>query len=291
MANAIPEGLHIDPEALARSGATHDRVRFWRDARYNGLECLVATFRDHRYAPHTHDTYVVGVIEGGCESYRLRGVRHYAAAGELCFVNPGEVHDGEPVGGAYTYRMTYPTVDLFRAISEDIFGHRAASTPVFAHGVARDPKGYRLFSQAHRRLEAGGDRLAADQALLETYAYLIARHSSHARALAPAGNEQRRVADMCAYLDAHHAESVALADVARVAGLGPHHALRVFRKALGITPHAFLTDIRVRAAARLLRDGATPGDAATACGFCDQSHLTRAFKARTGVTPRAFAVG
>lgn len=291
MTSPIPEGLHIDPEKLGPSGATHDRVRFWRDARYGGLECLVATFRDHRYAPHTHETYVVGVIEGGCESYRLRGVRHYAAAGELCFVNPGEVHDGEPVGGAYTYRMTYPAVDLFRAISEDTLGRRSAGAPVFANGVVRDPKGYRLFSAAHRRLEAGSDRLAADQALLEAYAYLIARHSSHASALAPVGREQRRVADMCAYLDANHAGSVGLVDVARVAGLGPHHALRVFRKTLGITPHAFLTDVRVRAAARLLREGTKPGDAATACGFCDQSHLTRAFKARTGVTPGAFAVG
>jgi len=31
-----------------------------------------------------------------------------------------------------------------------------------------------------------------------------------------------------------------------------------------------------------------PGDVAAATGFCDQPHLTRAFKARFGVTPGAF---
>ena len=64
--------------------------------------------------------------------------------------------------------------------------------------------------------------------------------------------------------------------------------IRASRQETGLTPHAFLTDRRVRAAVRQLSAGDAPVDVAMACGFCDQSHLNRAFKARIGVPPGAF---
>jgi AraC-like DNA-binding protein len=47
-------------------------------------------------------------------------------------------------------------------------------------------------------------------------------------------------------------------------------------------------DRRFRAASRLLERGDAPGEVAAACGFFDQSHLNRVFKARMGVTPGVY---
>ena len=58
-----------------------------------------------------------------------------------------------------------------------------------------------------------------------------------------------------------------------------------------LTPHAFLTDIRVRIARRKLQAGEQPAEIALECGFADQAHFTRHFKARTGVTPAVFRNG
>jgi AraC-like DNA-binding protein len=55
-----------------------------------------------------------------------------------------------------------------------------------------------------------------------------------------------------------------------------------------MTPHTYLTDCRVRAARRLLARGESVAHAAFACGFSDQSHLTRLFKAHAGLTPGRF---
>ena len=49
--------------------------------------------------------------------------------------------------------------------------------------------------------------------------------------------------------------------------------------------------MRIRHARHLLRSGATPSDTAAACGFADQAHMTRQFKARTGLTPAVFRAG
>ena len=81
---------------------------------------------------------------------------------------------------------------------------------------------------------------------------------------------------------------MSLADLARLAGLPRHHLIRAFRRETGLTPHAYLVDIRIRRARERLRRGESPGAVAAATGFCDQAHLTRAFKARLGVTPGVF---
>src|SRR5690606_12140688 len=135
-----------------------DSARYWREARYGNLELLEARFVSHRYAPHTHDTYALGAILAGCETYLLRGERRYARSGDLCFVHPGEVHDGEPHGAGYSYRMSYPTVALLQEVAADVTGRPVTGTPTFDAPLVHDPQAAASFAEAHRAL-GSGDRL------------------------------------------------------------------------------------------------------------------------------------
>lgn len=265
-----------------------ERVEFWRAPRFDALECLSATFRTHAYTPHSHETYVIGIIEAGCETYRVRGARHYAVAGDICFVNPDEVHDGEPADDGYSYRMTYPSLELIGVIVEDLTGAPLRGTPSFVEPCVRDPDLTRRFAAAHRRLGGRSDSLAQDEGLVSVYADALARHARIATR--PVGSEQPAVRRIIDYLDAHFGADVTLDDLTRLSGLSRTALIRAFRRETGLTPHAWLTDRRVRAARAQLATGAAPSEVALACGFCDQSHLNRAFKARVGVTPGAFRV-
>lgn len=274
-------------EALAMTPlAAGERARFFTAGRFQDMECLTATFRTHRYALHTHDTYVIGSIEAGCETWRVRGGRHYAGPGDLVFNHPHDVHDGEPYGAGFYYRMTYPGVALLREIAADVTGGAVTGTPFFPEPVVRDPQGAALISAAHGALEAGGDMLAADELLSRAYAHCLVRHARVAPA--PVGREPGRVTHVKAVLDERHAEDLPLAALAAEAGLSPYHLIRAFRRETGMTPHAWLIDRRIAAAKARLRRGEAPAEVATATGFCDQAHLTRAFKARIGVTPGAY---
>ncbi|HKF72799.1 MAG TPA: helix-turn-helix transcriptional regulator, partial [Stellaceae bacterium] len=62
-----------------------------------------------------------------------------------------------------------------------------------------------------------------------------------------------------------------------------------FRRTTGLTPHAYLMQVRLGAACRGLRRGLPIADVAAASGFYDQSALTRHFKRCYGITPRQFA--
>src|SRR5689334_8713924 len=45
--------------------AAGEGARFFGATQFPGLDCLTATFRTHVYAPHTHETYVVGTVHAG----------------------------------------------------------------------------------------------------------------------------------------------------------------------------------------------------------------------------------
>ncbi len=263
-----------------------DQTSFWRVGRHAELECLSATFRTHVFPPHTHESYVIGAVVGGMNVYRISGAMVRAGPGELCFVNPGEVHDAVPEGDGYSYRMIYPKPSLLQTIVEIATGRRAAA-PQFNGPVIRDELLSARYLRAHEALESGAEPLGVDEALTSVLLDMIDRHGGGLRAIA-AGLEPVAVRRAKDYLAAHVDEQVELEQLARAAGLSPFHLIRVFRKATGMTPHNWLVDRRVHLACNLLREGLSATHVAARCGFSDQSHLTRVFKSRLGVTPGQF---
>ena len=79
--------------------------------------------------------------------------------------------------------------------------------------------------------------------------------------------------------------AVLVATLARRAAMSREAFTRAFHRAHGISPQAFLQGVRLNAARRLLKDGASPAAAAAAAGFADQSHLGRLFRRAFGTTP------
>jgi transcriptional regulator GlxA family with amidase domain len=88
-----------------------------------------------------------------------------------------------------------------------------------------------------------------------------------------------------AYMTRHYGDRVRLADLAAASGETPFQLIRVFRRDIGTTPHAFLVRVRVAIAAALLTAGEPIAAIATAVGFVDQAHFTRHFKRLHGRTP------
>jgi AraC-like DNA-binding protein len=211
------------------------------------------------------------------------------------------VHDGRPAGDGFTYRITYPEADILASAAADAAERDGIGAPVFARPVVGDADLAARLAAAHARAERDGPTLAVDEAFHAAYVLAVARHAEPGRtaggavaaALARAAPaEMSAVGRALAYLDAHYAEAVDLATLAAVAGVPRTRLIRATRRQTGLTPHAWLMDRRVRSAVRLLRAGLGPAEVAAACGFCDQSHLNRAFRARVGVPPGAFrAVG
>lgn len=90
-------------------------------------------------------------------------------------------------------------------------------------------------------------------------------------------------------LHAGFRDGLRMRDLAREAGVHPVHLARVFRKFERRTPGEYLQQLQVRAACEMLRDREWPlAGIAAECGFADQSHMTRVFRRRAGMTPARF---
>jgi transcriptional regulator GlxA family with amidase domain len=82
---------------------------------------------------------------------------------------------------------------------------------------------------------------------------------------------------------------VSLTDLTRETGMSKFQLLRMFRREMGTTPHAYQIHVRISRARQLLDKGLAAAEVAMQCGFADQAHFSRCFKRIVGYSPRAFA--
>src|SRR5207302_8690884 len=89
--------------------------------------------------------------------------------------------------------------------------------------------------------------------------------------------------------DAHYAETIGVADMARAARLSQAHFSREFRRTFGETPHQYLLTRRLERAAAMLRntDWAV-ADICLAVGLTSVGSFTTSFRRVYGVSPTAY---
>lgn len=258
----------------------------WRVDHLGGLELLQASYSSFVFTPHAHEGFMIAITEEGVGGPVFRGEMHPVGPGEVIVLNPEEAHSGGPAtDAAWCYRAIYPRTDLLRQAASEFDGH-LPGTPEFAEDVVRDLDLARRLRTFHEITErADSTALERESHLVEALARLVSHHATHRRSEGALDHGHRRVRIAREYLDEHCSSSVSLMEVAQVAGLSPYHLCRVFRRDVGLAPHAYQIQVRVRRAAAHLREGASIALAAVDSGFYDQAHLTKAFKRVTGVTP------
>jgi AraC family transcriptional regulator len=104
------------------------------------------------------------------------------------------------------------------------------------------------------------------------------------RTLSP--TQVRRV---CEYIQTNLASDFGVAELAHQVNLSPHHFSMLFKHALGIPPHRYVLQERIREAQRQLAGSRMDiSQLALQLGFSDQSHFSRAFRKMTGTTPKRY---
>ena len=93
----------------------------------------------------------------------------------------------------------------------------------------------------------------------------------------------RQVIDHCME---HISDPITVDDLADVAGYSRYHFSRLFAASQGISPAAFVKDLRLKQAVRLLQtELMTVKEIADSCGFEDASYFCKAFRQAYKVSP------
>jgi AraC-like DNA-binding protein len=257
--------------------------RYYRLPVYDGAEVLHARFVTHRYARHSHDYLVIGLVENGAQAYWYRGARHVTPEARVFLVNPGESHTGESASAdGYLYRTFCPHKELVARVSEELGVHY----PVFFRGaVLNDPLLVGILAHFHRRLAAGAPLVEYETLIFEALAHLIVHHSEKTVIPKPVGREHPAIRRSREYLEAHFSQDVSLSELAATASISPFYLARAFKREIGVPPHVYLENVRIRKAREMLDGGGALAATALAVGYSDQSHFTRRFKRFLGITP------
>lgn len=250
---------------------------------------LSARYVAHAYPRHSHDYYVVALVDQGVQSFSSGGRKYVTPAGGLILLNPGEAHTGEPLDkNGFQYRAFYPTAAHMEMALSELSGRHAAA-PLFAAPRLDQPRLARAISRLHSALTADHGALESESRFLWTLVELIRQAGDKTPTAQKIGQEQQAIQRACNYLQANYAQSIALAELANHVHLSPYHLLRTFRNAVGMPPHSYQTSVRIRHAQRLLAAGQSLTEAAHAVGFSSQGHFSQRFKQIIGVTPGQYA--
>lgn len=262
-------------------------TQYWWDRHLTGLSLMQADFTTHEYPQHTHDALVIAVTEQGGSVVKSRGEVQDATPSTLFVFNPEEPHGGW-MGRSerWRYRSLYLTHQALDRIAAEL---GIAEVPYFTRNTFADPDLIAAFQSMHETLEEGRDIFEERELLVGGFGELFRRHGS-GRVAIDAGRRDgalfRRVQDR---MRADYAHELKLEDLAAEAGLTTFQLIGLFKRCIGMTPHAYLIQLRLGMACRHLRRGHPLVDVATEVGFYDQSALTKHFKRCYGITPLQFA--
>lgn len=222
-------------------------------------------------------------VRRGTFGMRYRGQRHDLVAGAVMVGHAGDeyccIHDHHACGDeCLSFQLSAQYVDQLPAAGAQ---WRVGALPPLAQLMVLGELGQ---AAADGRSGVGLDEVGH----LLVHQFVALAGGKPAPALQARPQERRRAIDAALWIAAHARTSISLDGAAAAAGLSPFHFLRLFKRALGVTPHQYLLRCRLRAGARLLAEGASVTAAAYDAGFQDLSNFVRTFHRAAGVSPGNF---
>ena len=118
--------------------------------------------------------------------------------------------------------------------------------------------------------------------LLQAVSYVYELHNTHKE---KTENDMRI---LCDRLTNHFSDSLPLDNLAKDLYLSKYYLIRKCKRNLGLTPHKFHLQNRIRKAQTLLSTNKSVTEASVDTGFYDQSHFDRSFKNIVGISPTEY---
>lgn len=232
-------------------------------------------------------------IDHSSRSHRIR-------KGDMFFVTPGTPHHYEPV--KEPWRVKYVTAAGYEldGILESLNLPRGY---VLRSGHTGEQQ-MNLSGAAHDDMVGNVDRLMSmiieayeserEYRHLEASAYfykLLVLISECGRFKMQSEENRQNLEMALLYIKQHFSDTdLSSEDIAKKSGMSSSTMNRVFKNVYGMSPHEYVTDIRLQHAKTLLCSGKneTLQKIAEQCGFRSDGYFIKVFRAKNGITPAEF---
>lgn len=271
------------PDHVKKAGAMSVSTQhFWRSSALPFVELRSTQCSLQAYKPHFHAQLSLGAVIAGRTRARCAGQEYELSEGDLILIAPYAVHACNPIARQpRSYHMLYVDATWCR---ERVTPLRERSLE-FGCSVIRNPRLFAHYLELVASLADLRAPLAAaklESLLTEAAEISVATRQVRCASMA----EQIRQAVLDSLATPKSLDALASDFKCRKETL-----IRVFKRAYQITPHAFLSNLRVEQAKRRLMVGEKIADVAADLGFSDQAQLHRTFVSYTASTPGQYRKG
>ena len=243
-----------------------------------GVEAIIGNHIGNAFRRHIHQSYIIGMVEKGRRKITHADGSASVSENELFVLNPGQVHScrSETQSG-HSYRILSVSAECMRSIACQI-SEKHEKRPLFKKILYKDEKLSGKIKQLFYFIEAPESDIQVESHLYAFLSNLIMSYSISPPLIFATGEQKEAVKRACDYIQENFSQNLTLKKLAEVACLSPFHFQREFRKSLGITPHEYLSDFRIRESKKMLLNSEDIADIAIQCGFYDQSHFSKIFR-------------
>ncbi|WP_181438516.1 AraC family transcriptional regulator [Paenibacillus sambharensis] len=114
--------------------------------------------------------------------------------------------------------------------------------------------------------------------------------ASKPKTIEPVSNLSLYVEYTVRFMTEHYNEQMDMEELARDSGVSISRFYRAFRQYTGLSPHKYMTKLRMGESLRMLAEqGRSVTDVAHAAGYSDEFYFSRHFKKHMGLTPTEYA--
>lgn len=257
------------------------------------------------FPEHCHDFSELVIIVGGTGVHHIGGLEHFARAGNVHVVNPGQIHGFSDAKDLTMYNISYNT-ELFSAIRSDVKAIPGFQSlfvlGAYPPGKEKDaPDATTDGLSIHELQTVNGmaeemleefraKREGYESLLVGCFLKLVVYLSRNYRPVrVEASSSLLKLAKTVSLIEQRFMERLSLRQLSEASGLSVRHMCRLFEENYGTSPTNYIIKTRLEYAAQLLKmESRSITEIAFESGFDDSNYFSRQFKSVFGVSPTSY---
>lgn len=235
----------------------------------------------HRTERDTYPSFQIMYIKSGSLSLRTDTLQDVAGSGQFVLLDCYRYHCYQSVGTTDMLWMHFDGKPA-RFYYQQIIEKRGA---IFS--LEQSEKALRPLQTLHETFRSG--QYLSETLLTKYITDILTWFINAPMGRDESGRQSHDIQEVMTYVSNHLKEPLNLKQLAEMTGLGERNFIRVFKRATGYTPHAYVMDVRINAARSMLTNSsATIREISDDCGYSKVSVFCNAFKSKVGMSPMEY---
>lgn len=221
-----------------------DNTLQYKSPPLTGIKALSCS-SDFAFDSHIHSGHVLWLNSEGGEQFKVLGTTSVLQPGSISIIEPGIVHSNHPLAKSKRHlRSLYLENDFFLHLEKLVTG---ASTQKYTLPtiVLQNMNHWRDALTLHEAIITGQNRLLIEELCISLFTQIGNLHFASPSINHSIDKRDLRINTTIDYMRAHLRKEVSLNTLAGLADCTSYHIIRLFKKTVGMSPHAYLIQLRL----------------------------------------------